>query len=150
MIKKLFKEVKKSFPELKIKMLPGRANSFMVSRPFGDKIYYNKKKFGQYKFSDTAIKGIIAHELAHKTQAKKANIFEKTKILLNQKFSIFNNLKEEMKIEREADKIVIKRGYGKELIQFYKEIEIKVKDKKFIQKKKKSHLSIKEIKKLMK
>ena len=50
MIKKLFKEVKKSFPELKIKMLPGRANSFMVSRPFGDKIYYNRRNLFNFLY----------------------------------------------------------------------------------------------------
>lgn len=154
MIEETFREVKKAFPDVKAKMSPARISSFMVSRPFGARILYSKEQLKRYNFSNTALKGVIAHELAHKVQAKKAHFMEKLLVLFFQRFKYVRKLlilcrsDKNKDIERDADKIAVERGFGDELIRFIKETRIRF-DKNRILKIKANHLSVREIVNLM-
>ena len=144
----IFEEVKKSFPEIKAKLKSFNSQSFMASRPFGNYIFYDKRQLNKYKFSKLALRGILAHELAHKIQAKKAGFIEKIMVFTHQKFRLFDNPNKKRELEREADTIAVKMGFGKELIQAIKESKDNFDKERFI-KFKKTRLSIKEIKELM-
>jgi len=120
-LQELFNEVKKKFPEINAKLIKGEIISIMASRPFGKNIIYNSANLKKYNFSELALKGLLAHELAHKIQAKRAGIIEKIKVFLYQKFKLFNNKEEGERIEREADKIAMSKGFKKEIKTFYKE-----------------------------
>jgi len=142
MIKEIFNDVKKHFPEVHANLKQFNNKSFMKSSPLTKNIYYNKKQLEKFKFSKMAIKGALAHELAHKIAYKNMNFLER--ILFKFKYKNMNFRKKE---EREADIIAVKKGFGKELIKLFKESEKKFDKERFI-KIKKTHLSIKEIKDL--
>lgn len=65
------------------------------------------------KFSESAFKGCLAHELSHIIDFKKSNIITRFK----KAFASTENTEE----ERAADLEVINRGLGKELLQFHEE-----------------------------
>jgi hypothetical protein len=143
MIQKLFSEFKKSFPEVKSKLIQSNKKSFMFSSPITKNIYFNKKQFTDFKFSKNAIKGVLAHEFSHQLIYNEMNIIDRLLFKLRYKDFEFRRKK-----EREADLIAIKRGFGDELIKLNKESKEKF-DKKRFNNIKKVHLSVKEIKELM-
>ena len=137
MIKKIFPEVKKSFPEIKSKLKVFSKRSFMWSSPITGNVYYNPKQIKG--FSKTALKGVIAHELAHQVAYKQMCCL--TKLFFKIKYK---NPNYKRKVEREADKIAVKKGFGKELIKLIQESYKKFEKQRFL-KIQKNHLSIKEI-----
>jgi len=142
----VFKDVKKSFPEINSGLFPSSKNSFMLSSPISGKIYYNKKILEQKKFSATALKGALAHELSHQIHYKNKSLIYRLLFGLryrkNRKFKEF--------AEKEADRIAIERGFGKELIALWNEYKLQLGKERFETRIKPFHLSEKEIKKLMK
>jgi len=143
-INKLFLEVKKSFSEINSKIKPFNKKSFMWSSPIIGNIYYNKTQFEKTNFSNSALKGVLAHELSHQINYKKIGLIRRLLFKIR-----YKNFEFRKKAEREADKITIERGFGKNLIQLLEESEKKFEKERF-SKIKKTHLSIKEIKELMK
>lgn len=157
MIEDVFREVKQAFPEVEARIIPARINSFMVSRPFGTKILYSAEQLKMYKFSERALRGCLAHELAHKVQSQNMRFAERMQILIYQRFKwrlckllcgVFAGKTKNKEIENKADLITVERGFGKELIQFHKDAKIRF-DKNRVQRLQESHLSIKEIRILM-
>ena len=143
MIGQVFNEIKKSFPEINSKIKPFNKKSFMWSSPITGNIYYNKEQVKNIKFSRTALKGALAHELSHQIGYKEMNFIARLLFKLR-----YQNFDFKRKIERQADTIAAKRGFGRELIQLLKESEHKFERKRFL-KIKKTHLSVDEIKQLM-
>lgn len=126
---KLMLKIKdKHFPELKdvnIKVKPlwildlkildkisYRPSMYVV----GKNIYYNENMIKRKKYSNRTLRTIFAHELAHVVQSKRFNwikiIIHAIKYYVDRKYT--------SKIEKEADRIVIKKGFGKDLIRMYK------------------------------
>ncbi len=113
----LFVEVKKKYPEVQARLRPFDKPSFMFSSPLTKNIYYNKKQLDTYCFSPTALKGALAHELAHKVQWRQHSFL--WRLLLVNRYK--KNAAFRREIEREADIIAVKRGFGRELLQLIKE-----------------------------
>ena len=145
MIKDVFLKVKIKFPEVNSKIIPFDKKSFMLSNPLTKNIYYNKEQYEKFKFSKKALIGVLAHELGHQVSYKNINFLQR----LFFKYRYNRNFDFKRKAEREADIIAIKRGFGNELIELIKESERKFNHERFL-KIKRTHLSINEIKRLMK
>lgn len=144
-IQKIFDKVRKSYPEINSKLKKHKKNSFMISDPFSGNIFYNEEQLERHNFSEKALTGAIAHEFGHQIDYKRINIIQKVAFVIKYKKDM--NIRKQT--EQKADKITIQRGYGNELIQLLKESEQKFEKQRWL-KLKKTHLSIKEIKKLMK
>ena len=144
-VQKLFEEIKKSFPETKSELIPFSKKSFMWSSPVTKNIYYNQQQIEKYDFSDKALKGALAHELSHQVDYNTKGFF--TRLFF--RFKYFRNTEFKKKTEREADRITVKNGFGIELIQLLKESEKKFERKRFLERIKPFHLTISEVKSLM-
>jgi len=104
---------KKSFPELKgiiliIKIpfpIPGAAVVWLLPR-LNLLAFSTKCKI----LSKNVLRGIIAHELSH------FSIFQKNSWIDFWKFFFTATKNEKVKMEKAADRLAIKKGYGKELI----------------------------------
>jgi hypothetical protein len=113
----------KSFPKLKDR----RINLFLSPIGFyafclpGNFIGITKEC---NKLTKNELKGILAHELCHAEQYLKMGLF-KSKIQL---LHYFLSSKFKMKVEIEADKMAIKKGYAKELFLSAKKIRLKIFD----------------------
>jgi len=140
----IFLEVKKSFPEIHATLAPFSKKSFMRSEPYSKFIYYNKEQVENLRFSRNAIRGVLAHELAHKVQYKHMNLGEWILFPL-----LLKNGHYRRRLEREADAITVKRGFGKELLEAQKYTKKKF-PKKWYRRFQKAHLTEKEIRLLMK
>jgi len=64
------------------------------------------------KLTDKQLTGLLAHETAHTEQEKRMNVFQLFMLYLN----FFISKDKQTSLERGADKITIKRGFGKELL----------------------------------
>ena len=74
------------------------------------------------KLTKKELKGILAHELCHAEQYKKIGLIKSCIKLLY----YFISPKFRMKMEIEADKMVINKGYAKELILSTKKIRLNI------------------------
>ncbi len=94
--------------------------------------------------SDSEMKGLLAHELAHLENYSEKTYFQfalfTLKYLTSEKFRI--------KTERKTDKKAIERGFGKELLE-YRKFRYKTADKKESEFLKKYYLSPEEINQLI-
>ncbi len=108
-----------SFPILKKKK--PKVFEFKIFRNYGfylpiiNIICISKRK----NFSDKEKRGIFAHELCHAEQSNKKRFFGNIFIFISYWFF----KKTRKKIEIQADKLVIKKGYAKELLQMTKTFE---------------------------
>jgi beta-lactamase regulating signal transducer with metallopeptidase domain len=136
--------VKKSFPELnneRIKII--LFSNFKNSAAAVDLMYYkiilvNSKK----RYTDSALKGLFAHELSHFSIITNMNFFDKLSYFLFWTFS--KKIKSDF--ERKADILAIEKGYAKDLIALKNEA-FKGKNKTHLERiYKKGYMSIKEIK----
>ena len=113
----LLENLKKNyFPELKkvkIRLKPLRLlkKVFMITLPFTSNIYYNRRVIKQCNLN--ALKAVFIHELYHIVQFKKMNFFQK--IIFLPRYHLFDKFR--IKHELEAHLAVVKRGFGKELIE---------------------------------
>lgn len=144
---RIYREVRnKGFAEINSKFIPTEKFHFAHASDITGNIHYNPKNIIAMNFSEKAIKGVIAHELAHQVDFKRRRRgFFKT-VLDNYKCSrdeIFRR-----GFERAADTITIERGYGKELLE-----AIKLTKEQFPKDRWKryeaAHLSIQEVKTLL-
>jgi len=142
-VEEIFKDVSKAFPDIKSKIKHFSGKSFMWSSPITKTIYYNKNQVESMKFSKIALKGAIAHEMSHQVAYHSLSFLGR--LIFKFRYKDFRFKRD---VERKADKIAVKRGFGKELIKFFKELENKFEKQRLI-KIKKTHLSIKEIQKLI-
>jgi hypothetical protein len=145
-IQKLFYEVRNSFPNIKSGLISFKKESFMESSPLTGRIYYNKNQLEKFNFSKKALIGALAHELSHQVDYKRKGFL--SRLLFKKKYK--RNLKFKEESEKNADRIAVQRGFGNELIQLIKESEQKFPKSRFENKIKPFHLTIKEIKDLMK
>lgn len=143
---KLFREVRdKGFPEIKSKFIPSDKFHFAHASPITGNIHYNQKNILALQFTEKAVKGVIAHELSHQIDFKRRSFFSKLWITYKCKTDeIYRK-----GIERYADIITVKRGFGNELLE-----AMKLTKKKFPKDRwkryEKAHLSMKELKSLIK
>lgn len=142
---RLFMEVRnKGFPEIISKFISTEKFHFAHASAVTGNIHYNPKNILSMKFSEKAVKGVIAHELAHQVDFRRKSFFGKIWLNYRCKDEAYRRL-----IEREADKITVQRGFGKELLE-----AMKLTKKKFPKDRWKryesAHLSIKEVKDLIK
>jgi len=118
MYNSLLKELKeKYFPELddtniKIKPLRILKKVFMITLPFSKTIFYNIEVIK--KCNDRVLKAVLIHELYHRIQFKKLNIFQK--IIFVPRYHIIEKFR--IKHELEAHTAVVLKGLGKELIEY--------------------------------
>ncbi len=132
---------KKSFPLLKNHKIIVKENK----KSWGIRVYY-LYFFTLYKIGKGAEKGLsqggIAHELSHIEMFKKWGFWKSAWLSFLQFF--FGNIRK--KIERGADLLAIKKGYGKELYQTRKK-KVPKRIRKLLNK---YYLSLSEIKKYTK
>lgn len=128
---KLMLKIKnKYFPELKdvnvhvkpLWILDIRLLDLISFRPlmwiFDKTIYYNKAAIKRKRYNNKILTGIFAHELAHILQHNrlKLNWFQKIIRLLRGWTSTIFDKKYISKIEKEADRIAIRKGFGKNIM----------------------------------
>ncbi len=83
--------------------------------PIINTIFITKRKI----FSNKEKIGLLAHEFCHAEQSNKKDFFENIFLFINYWLS----KKTRKNIEVEADKLVIKKGYAKELFEMTKRFE---------------------------
>mgnify|MGYP001601926482 CR=1 FL=1 len=144
--KRLFSEVRdKGFAEINSRFIPSNKYYFAHASAMTGNINYNLKNILALKFTTNAVKGVIAHELAHQVDFKRRNFF--AKLWLNYKCKTDEFYRRG--IERTADKITVQRGFGRELLEAMKLTKENFPIDKW-KRYKKAHLSMKEVKDLMK
>ena len=114
-IEKLFSKIMdKSYKELSssTKIYTNVKWTIGYSSPFNGNVYVDLSSINEHSFSKESVIGLLAHELAHQTSYRRRNFFKKWFFLWNYYFSI----NKRRAIEREADLIAIRRGYGKEIL----------------------------------
>ncbi|MBS3139101.1 hypothetical protein J4207_05335 [Candidatus Woesearchaeota archaeon] len=117
-----------------------------ISSPFSGNVYINLSLLNKQNWSRKAIIGILAHEISHQVSYRKRSFLKKWSFLWNYYLSI----KKRKEVEKEADMIAMRRGYGKEIFE-----ERKLQEKYFLNNKEKLgllnkfYLSSKEVKKLL-
>jgi len=86
---------------------------------FNNNIYYNPSVIKKRKYNKKTLSAIFAHELAHIVQnnRRRLNWFQKIILILKEWESTIFDKKYISRIEKEADRIVIKKGLGKLLIE---------------------------------
>jgi len=139
----IFNDVKKSFPEVNAELKSFDKQSFMLSSPYSKYIFYNEEQLKKYKFSRTALRGVIAHELSHKISYKRMNPLTRLFVMILYQFHSFKK-----RLEQEADTITVQRGFGNELKILNKESKQKF-DKERYSRLESVRLSAEEIDKLM-
>jgi hypothetical protein len=139
---KLMLEIKnKYFPELKyvkvrvkpLWILNIRLLDLISFRPlmwiFGNTIYYNPKMIKNRRYDRKILSAIFAHELAHVIQYNrlKLNWFQKIIRMIREWIGYIFDKEYISKIEKEADRIAIKKGFGKLLIKHRNSGESRIK-----------------------
>lgn len=112
--------INESFPNLRKKKF--KIFEFGVIRLYGiyllgNFIAMNKKCRG---FSNKIMKGILVHELCHAEYSNKIGFSKSCLIFI--KYWLFPKLR--IKEEIKTDKLAIKKGYGKELFESARKIEL--------------------------
>lgn len=112
--------VNKSFPELKGKwivflnfILCKRYVAQVMDFSLIKLIFLNHEKFKDLCFSRKELAGLFAHELCHFVIYSQKNLFQKLVFILFVSFS----KKMSNANEREKDLLVIRKGYGEELLK---------------------------------
>ncbi|MFQ5961739.1 MAG: hypothetical protein ACE5MG_10100 [Candidatus Methylomirabilales bacterium] len=83
-----------------------------MSTPF-KKVYINLNELNKYRWPEDVVRGAIAHELAHQVSYQRRSFLGRFWFLRNYLFSPSGR----RRVEREADEIAIRRGYGREIVQ---------------------------------
>ena len=144
---RLYLEVRdKAFPEIHSKFIPNLKVHFMKSSDITGNIYYNYNNILAMKFLENAVKGVIAHELAHQVDFKRRGRSFLKKILEDYRCSRDEVYRRGF--EREADRITVERGYGKELLEAMKQTK-KMFPKDRWKRYEAAHLSMKEVNNLI-
>jgi len=118
--------------------------TFMITLPFSKNIYYNEKIIKLC--SKPALKAVLIHELYHIVQFKEMNFFQK--IIFLPRYHFLNRFR--INHELECHREVVKRGFGKELLELNRFVKERYSNKIWNNKISDYYLSDKEIKDLMK
>ncbi|MBI4144326.1 hypothetical protein HY486_03700 [Candidatus Woesearchaeota archaeon] len=144
-IEEIFQKVKSAFPEINSRIIVYGKRSFMSSSPLTGNIYYNQKDIEQKRFSIEALKGALAHELAHQIAYKKIGLVGR--LFFKLRYRLSKKYKRESEII--ADEVAVKRGFGKNLIQLTTEYQKKFGRRRFDERIKPFHLTVYEIRAMM-
>ena len=110
--KEHFPELKNISVDLKTSRMLGKA--FMITLPFTTNIYYNKKIIK--RCNGLSLKAVFIHELYHIVQFKKMNNLQK--LIFLPRYHIFDKYR--INHELDCHREVVKRGFGKELLELNK------------------------------
>ncbi len=113
---KIYNELKKtSFIDTpkKSKLIFKDMQVFGYSSPFSLNLLININKINKYQWPKEAVIGLFAHELSHMVSYERRSFFGRMLFIWNYPFSVAKK----QKVEHEADRIAIERGYGSELVQ---------------------------------
>ena len=147
--KLLLQELKnKHYEELKniksdLKPLKILRKTFMVTLPFSTNIYYNSKIIK--KCNDKVLKAVLMHELYHIVQFKRLNFLQK--LVFIPRYHLSKKFRKEHEIEAQIG--VIKKGFGRELIELNKFVMSRYPKEIWEKRLSNYHLTEKEIKHLM-
>jgi len=109
---KFFPELKNTNVNLKTSRILGK--TFMITLPFTNNIYYSNRII--QKCNKQALTAVFIHELYHIVQFKKMNIFNK--ILFLPRYHLLNKYRINHELECHIE--IVKRGFGKELLELNK------------------------------
>jgi hypothetical protein len=147
-LERIFSDVKTAFPEVnpKLRVLPAkkRRDCLMVADVYetGD-VLWKESLLGDYFLEQ--IRGVIAHEFGHLVNQKYMRMFNQEQVEQDKKrYRYDRGYRNE--IERAADTTAVRRGFGKELYFLVYLSSFESGWKKYAQ----EHLSLREIKELMK
>lgn len=135
----MFKEVRESsFADIfsQTQLILKDLRVFGYSSPFTLNIFINTNDLNKYDWPENAVRGLLAHELAHQVSYKRRTFLARMLFVWNYPFSFSRR----MKVEREADEIAIERGYGNDLVQ-ERTYQFRIEDKKRLEAEKKVYLS---------
>jgi len=147
-IRKIFNEIKSaSFADTfdKTGLIFKDIKIFGYSSPFSLNIYVNIDKINRHNWPEDAVKGLLAHELAHQVSYKRRSFIGRVLFVWNYPFSKSGK----KRVEKKADEIAIERGYGRELVQ-ERICQFRIDDKKRLETEKKVYLPPEALKKLVK
>jgi hypothetical protein len=142
-----FKEIKKSFPEVRSRLVgPTQIKFLMLSDVlYTGNIFYSGEMLDE-EFSELQLAGLLAHELSHQVnQSEMRDYTKREKIKHEERYNSDTGYRRF--IERNADRTTVRRGFGQGLYslmeKFYLDLDWK-------RKYAREHLSLREIRKLMK
>jgi predicted SprT family Zn-dependent metalloprotease len=149
-LEKLVRDIqKKHFPELKdmvIQLIPKESlNTTMEVSPFSDNVRFNPAKVKAN--TDEENWATIGHEFCHFVQYRKMNFFQKVAHYV--RVGLLKDIKHLSKIEKEADRMAIKKGFGPALVKARRKGD-KMASKKFLAIRRKIYYSPEELEKLIK
>jgi hypothetical protein len=107
----------------------------LMSIVLGKHIYYNDGLIKKMKYNNKIIISIFAHELSHAIQnkkEKKKNQFQNILNITIKSIKYYFIVSYRSKHEKEADRIAIKKGFGKGLIMFREWKNKKTRNKKSV------------------
>lgn len=129
--------------KIELKPLKILRKAFMITLPFFTNIYYNKKILE--KCNDKALKAVLMHELYHIVQFKRLNFLQR--LILIPRYHLSKKFRREHEIEAHIG--VVKKGFGKELIELNKFIRGRYSEKTWEEKRSNCYLTEKDIEQLM-
>ena len=115
-LERIYNELKEiSFIDtpIKSKLIFKDMKVFGIASPFSLNLFININKINKYQWPKKAVIGLFAHELSHMVSYKRRSFLGRVVFIWNYPFSAANK----QKVEHEADRIAIERGYGRELVQ---------------------------------
>ncbi|MFQ5913921.1 MAG: hypothetical protein ACE5JS_12120 [Nitrospinota bacterium] len=86
---------------------------FGYASPFSLNLFININKLNKYQWPKEAVIGLFAHELSHMVSYERRSFFSRMLFVRYYPFSVATK----QRVEHEADRIAIERGYGSELVQ---------------------------------
>ncbi|MCP3956982.1 MAG: GNAT family N-acetyltransferase [bacterium] len=141
-LEEIFLEVRESFPELGSRLVPKRKRALMWSDPITGRIHYDPQRVRALGFSEGALRGMMAHELAHQIDYRRRGLLAR---LLSTRRYFGKSRRYRIECERAADEIAVTRGYGRELAQLFKELREKLDPRVYAKYVAQLHLSVEEI-----
>jgi len=140
---------KKHFPELEgldICLKPkGHMSHAMEVSAFFPKIFFDESWVN--KFDKVEIKATVVHELCHLVQFRKMSLFQK--VVLYIKVEFLKDLKCLSHLEKEADRMVIGKGYGRQIAKARRRAW-KIASKESLKRRRQIYYSPEELEKLIK
>jgi hypothetical protein len=115
-LRRIYDEVREaSFPDIfgSTRLVFRDITVFGYSSPFRPRIYINTDEVNKYDWPEDAVRGLMAHELAHQVSYKRRSLIRRFLFISRYPFGAWGK----RKVEREGDRIAIERGYGDDLVQ---------------------------------
>ncbi len=138
-IEMMYEEIRTaSYPDIfsKTKLIFKDIGVFGYASPFSLHVFINIDEVNKYDWPKDAVRGLLAHELAHQVSYKRRSFIGRMYFIRSYPFS----LSRRQAVEREADEIAIEKGYGKDLVQ-ERVYQFRIDDEKRLAGEKKVYLS---------